>query len=215
MHLSQQKSCTRKMELVLEVKFYLDFHWVTGPWWRTLTNGSDVKYVFSRCHRAPCCRFYLVQVCILKAIAHSTTFFVSTGPAAAHNISIRVPHRNFDCLGTPALESQDRRTRGDWGRVDFSSIPPWREVDSCWEGPITISIRGQGNPTTTGITEGKVVLRGHVPLTATYSPIINPDRGGQTDRQSDGQACMHVWTELPLSSFILACMCFRLYLLIL
>ena len=41
-------SCTlvRKMELALEEKFYLDFHWVTRPWRRTLTNGSDVKYVF-------------------------------------------------------------------------------------------------------------------------------------------------------------------------
>ena len=34
------------MELALEVKFHLDFHWVTRPWRRTLTNGSDVKYVF-------------------------------------------------------------------------------------------------------------------------------------------------------------------------
>ena len=37
------------MELALEVKFYLDFHWVTQPWRRTLTNGRDVKYVFPRC----------------------------------------------------------------------------------------------------------------------------------------------------------------------
>ena len=37
------------MELVLEVKFHLDFHWVARPWRRTLTNGSDVKYVFPRC----------------------------------------------------------------------------------------------------------------------------------------------------------------------
>ena len=29
MHLSQLKLCTRKMELALEVKFHLDFHWVT------------------------------------------------------------------------------------------------------------------------------------------------------------------------------------------
>ena len=47
MHLSQHKLCTRKMELALEVKFYLDFHWVTRPWRRTLTNGSDVIYVFA------------------------------------------------------------------------------------------------------------------------------------------------------------------------
>ena len=32
-------------------EIYLDFHWVyTSTWWRTLTNGSDVKYVFPRCH---------------------------------------------------------------------------------------------------------------------------------------------------------------------
>ena len=34
------------MELALQVKFYFDFHRVTRPWRRTLTNGSDVKYVF-------------------------------------------------------------------------------------------------------------------------------------------------------------------------
>ena len=49
MHLPKRKLCTRKMELALEVKFYLDFHRVTRPWRRTLTNGSDVKYVFPRC----------------------------------------------------------------------------------------------------------------------------------------------------------------------
>ena len=27
------------------MKFYLDFHRVTWVWWRTLTNGSDVKYI--------------------------------------------------------------------------------------------------------------------------------------------------------------------------
>ena len=43
------KLCTRKTEFALEVKFYLDFHRVTQPWRRTLTNGSDVKYVFPRC----------------------------------------------------------------------------------------------------------------------------------------------------------------------
>ena len=47
MHLSQRKLCTRKMELALEGKSYLDFNWVARPWRRTLTNGSDVKYVFS------------------------------------------------------------------------------------------------------------------------------------------------------------------------
>ena len=31
MHLSQHKSCTRKMELALEVNFHLDSHWVTRP----------------------------------------------------------------------------------------------------------------------------------------------------------------------------------------
>ena len=54
MHLWQHKLCTRKMELALEGKFCLDFHWVSRPWWRTLTNGSDVKYVFPRCHVASC-----------------------------------------------------------------------------------------------------------------------------------------------------------------
>ena len=53
MHLSQHKLCTRKMELAFEVKYDLDFHWVTRPWRRTLTNGSDVKYAFPRCQAVP------------------------------------------------------------------------------------------------------------------------------------------------------------------
>ena len=46
MHLSQYKLCTRKMELAFEVKFISTFTEFTRPWWRMLTNGSDVKYVF-------------------------------------------------------------------------------------------------------------------------------------------------------------------------
>ena len=49
MHFSQHILCTGKMELALDVKFYLDFHCVTRPWRRTPTNGSDVNYVFPRC----------------------------------------------------------------------------------------------------------------------------------------------------------------------
>ena len=50
MHLPQHKLCTREMELELEVKFHIEFNWVTRPWRRTLTNaGSDVKFVFPRC----------------------------------------------------------------------------------------------------------------------------------------------------------------------
>ena len=49
MLLSQHKLCTRKKELATEVKFYHDFHGVTRPWRRTLTSGSDVKYVIRRC----------------------------------------------------------------------------------------------------------------------------------------------------------------------
>ena len=49
MYLSQHTLCTRKTELALEVEFYLDFHRVTRPWQRILTNGSDFKYVFPRC----------------------------------------------------------------------------------------------------------------------------------------------------------------------
>ena len=49
MHLSQHKLCTRKIELALEVKFHLEFHWVTRPWWQTLANGRDVKDVFPQC----------------------------------------------------------------------------------------------------------------------------------------------------------------------
>ena len=51
MHLSQYKLCTRKMELALEVKFISTFTDFTHSWWWTLTNGSDVKHVFPRCHQ--------------------------------------------------------------------------------------------------------------------------------------------------------------------
>ena len=34
------------MELALEVKFISTFTDCTRPWWRTLTNGIDVKHVF-------------------------------------------------------------------------------------------------------------------------------------------------------------------------
>ena len=34
-----------------QVNFYLEFHWVTRQWRRTMTNGSDVKFVFPRCLR--------------------------------------------------------------------------------------------------------------------------------------------------------------------
>ena len=47
MHLSQHKLCgTRGTELLLEVKFYLDFHRVTQPWRQTLTNGTDVNLTY-------------------------------------------------------------------------------------------------------------------------------------------------------------------------
>ena len=55
MHLAQYKLCTRKMELALEVKFISTFTEFTRPWWWTLTNGSDVKYVFPRCRHV--CEF--------------------------------------------------------------------------------------------------------------------------------------------------------------
>ena len=42
MHLLQHKLYARKTELALEANCYLVCHWVTRPWRRTLTNGSDV-----------------------------------------------------------------------------------------------------------------------------------------------------------------------------
>ena len=47
MHLPQYKLCTRKTVLALEVKFYLDVHWISMA---TVTNAdqlNDVKYAFS------------------------------------------------------------------------------------------------------------------------------------------------------------------------
>ena len=45
MHFSPPKLCTKKMELALHVKFFSRLPLVTRTWRRTLTNGSDVKYV--------------------------------------------------------------------------------------------------------------------------------------------------------------------------
>ena len=46
MHLSQHKLCTRKIAFALEVEFYLDFHWVTRQWWRTLTKEVTSNMCF-------------------------------------------------------------------------------------------------------------------------------------------------------------------------
>ena len=49
MHLAQHILCTRTTELALELKVYLDVHTeFTWPWRWTLTNSSDVAYVFPR-----------------------------------------------------------------------------------------------------------------------------------------------------------------------
>ena len=44
MHLPQYKLCARRAKLAFEMKFHLNFHRVSWPRRRTLTNGSDVKY---------------------------------------------------------------------------------------------------------------------------------------------------------------------------
>ena len=46
---------------VISTLFHLEFHRVTWPWWWTLTNGSDVKYIFPRC------RFSTFTVRLLSA----------------------------------------------------------------------------------------------------------------------------------------------------
>ena len=43
--ISATRLYTRKAGLTLEVSIDFDFHLVTWPWWRTLTNESDAKYV--------------------------------------------------------------------------------------------------------------------------------------------------------------------------
>ena len=48
MHFPLPKLSTRKTELALEWNFTSTFIEFTSPWRQTLTNGSDVKYVFPR-----------------------------------------------------------------------------------------------------------------------------------------------------------------------
>ena len=100
MRLSQHKLCTWKMELALAVKFYLDFHWITRPWRRTLTNGSDVKYVFSRCHPTPCGdREYSATISTDVHMSTTTTAFQGTGPNGGPGASVTDPvvtERSFE-----------------------------------------------------------------------------------------------------------------------
>ena len=51
MHLSQHRSCTRKMELALEGKLYLDFHWVTR-WPVEVTSNKYFRVVYIMSHKA-------------------------------------------------------------------------------------------------------------------------------------------------------------------
>ena len=76
MHLSQHKLCTRETELALELKFYLDFHRVTWPLRRTLTNGSDVKYVFPRC---PIDRIVILELTLIHFTPPATPLFCPEG----------------------------------------------------------------------------------------------------------------------------------------
>ena len=74
MHLWQHELCTRKTELALEMKFYHDFHWVTWPWRRTLTNGSDV---FPQCRTNLSCKItqYLPS-CVQTTCANNGVGYV-------------------------------------------------------------------------------------------------------------------------------------------
>ena len=100
MDFSQHKLCTRKMELALGVKFCLDFRWAARPRWRTLANGSDVKYVVFPWYRAICC--------------WSNQFI------AAHITSREFQTYHCTAEATVAIVSiQNKKERKTWGWVRF------------------------------------------------------------------------------------------------
>ena len=82
MHLSQHKLWIGNMELALGVKFHLDFHWITRPWRRTLTNGGDAGYVFS------------VQEMMCRANERVVSPWKSSQPFPAQ-VTSWVPRRSF------------------------------------------------------------------------------------------------------------------------
>ena len=94
MQLLEQKLCTRETELVLKAKCY-----VTWPWRRTLTDGSDVKYVFPQCpYSAIQCNLDLVHpgafcsAFYLYLAMSSRTLFVAImygGQSSAWDSSVR------------------------------------------------------------------------------------------------------------------------------
>ena len=85
MHLSQHKLCAREMELP-RGEIFSPIHWVTRPWRRTLTNGSDVKNVCPRRVGKPlgCAScfptrlvFSQLPVCLDVAIIHGNALHIS------------------------------------------------------------------------------------------------------------------------------------------
>ena len=119
MYLSQHKLCTRKIELALELKFYLDFHWVSRPWRRTLTNGSDVKYIFLR---SPCDAVRLwrrVPVDLWRdhvRLGHLTSFSLASVRRYGHVNSVKSrlawstrTHESFEPFSRVVAGSADQR----------------------------------------------------------------------------------------------------------
>ena len=122
------------MELALEVKVHLDFHWVTRPWRRTLTNGNDVKYVI------PWCRQLLGHnpvsqrtptISLQELVTRVFIFFVSVlitsfhGGFELHNHAVwawrRMNYCMCKCAWHPMLINWSKNSKGNQGMMTCHS----------------------------------------------------------------------------------------------
>ena len=109
----ESRICTRG-------EIYLDFHWVTRPWRQTLTNGSDVEYLYPSC---PSCRPHTDQLTYPLLTNHQTTTY---RPPSDH---LPTTHRPLLCrtwsLRCPAAFLRRWRTlsRDTWPTTPVTSPP--------------------------------------------------------------------------------------------
>ena len=62
-------------------------------------------------------------------VTETATLMEVTCPATPYDVTIRVLHGNDNVLRAAALDPDDRRSGGDWGRVDSPGVCSLREVD--------------------------------------------------------------------------------------
>ena len=115
-------SCTSKTELALKMKFHLDFHRVTWPWWQTLTYGSDVCPFVNDSSQFR--KYPLVESCLPNLpISGFSKYRVTLGPSvprvrAVVIILVNVPHNT--CVAEAVYKSPGRLPEVNWVSVRSS-----------------------------------------------------------------------------------------------